>query len=346
MSKSSAVSKIRSKNSSSVNIPLEPQYFDLDKPNVESSHQTEQPRSTLDFSDNQESGDATKPDLGLLVDDLRIGMSTMSMKVSDPVDIHASSSSRAVLDDAPKLYGILDCNCFYHSDDSIQFPIVRQSSGCCATAEEGIGGTNPRKAKKTTSNPRIERGVELTWPLIQYATRRSDGHLWPMLFFDITRDPSDPTAGAISLHYEGNQEIQEGLLSECMKLAFSPTTKFSMIKLKGKENELDGLEDVVVNRPDGIRVIDIFSAIFKAYNVPLTLRETFYLHDLLNSMPSIDAYHRRSKPLPIQDRDVFRVDLLGKKTIFNGISFDEETGQFYFRLIEPHPDDITLTALY
>ncbi|KAG6876141.1 hypothetical protein C0993_005355, partial [Termitomyces sp. T159_Od127] len=202
-----------------------------------------------------------------------------------------------------------------------------------------------RKQLQVYSNPRIECGVEVAWPLISNAKRRSDGNLWPMLFFDITRDPCDPTAGAISLRSEGNQRIQQGLLSECMELGFSPITKFSMIQLKGKENELDGLEDVVVNRLDGIRVMDIFSAIFKAYNVPLTLRETFYLHDLLNSAPSIDAYHRRSRPLPIQDRDVFRVDLLGKKTMFNGISFDEETGQFYFRLIEPHPDDITLTAL-
>ncbi|KAG6874699.1 hypothetical protein C0992_006934, partial [Termitomyces sp. T32_za158] len=205
-----------------------------------------------------------------------------------------------------------------------------------------------RKELKVYSNPRIERAVELAWPLIQYTSRRCDGHLWPMLCFDITRDPCDPTAGAISFRSEGDQEIQEGLLSKCLELEFSPITKFSMIELKGSENELDRMGDVVVNRLGGIRVIDIFSAIFKAYNVPLTFRETFDLHDLINTSASADAYHHRTKSLPIQDKEMFRVDLLGKKTLFNGVFFDDETGQFYFRLLEleQHPGNTTLTTLF
>ncbi|KAG6915413.1 hypothetical protein DXG01_011616 [Tephrocybe rancida] len=197
--------------------------------------------------------------------------------------------------------------------------------------------------------PPLKHSVDLNWPVREYSTRRSTTDPMPMLFFDISHNPNNPSPNTLLLMREEGQEVPEGLLAESMQLEFSTSTRFTTIKLKCEEPELENW-DVTVERPDGIRIIDIFEEIFKTYNLPLKTPELLYYRDILDSASCQQAFERRCKETPgsavhTRRRGMCRIDLVGSRTLFNGIFFNDDIGQYHFQLLEQHPINICLSPL-
>ncbi|KAG6909780.1 hypothetical protein DXG01_015496 [Tephrocybe rancida] len=202
------------------------------------------------------------------------------------------------------------------------------------------------------SHPPLKESVDLAWPIVEYAERRSKGEKMLMLFFDISRNPAEASSGSVRLLLEDGVEAPPGLLEECMQMEFSPTTPFTMIQLKCEQSELGHDNwDVVVQRPNGIRIIDIFEEIYKTYNTPLQTDDYFTFPTLTNSPLSQNAFYRRSNHVPALmeatiGRGMCRVDLMGDRTLFNGVFFNADMHQYHFQLLEQDPADIISSRLY
>ncbi|KAG6808882.1 hypothetical protein H0H87_012341 [Tephrocybe sp. NHM501043] len=158
-------------------------------------------------------------------------------------------------------------------------------------------------------------------------------HQTPQLLFDISRDPSDPSLGGIRIM---GQEGLEESLDQYLHMELSPKIRFTMLRIKCDARVLDRW-DLLIERPNGIRIIDVFEEIYKAYNVPLTDAESEYFKFPLLSTMCYGAYRRRAKygPAPeekILNQGMCRVDLMQDKIFFGGFSFDNTYGQYHFHL--------------
>ncbi|KAH0588134.1 hypothetical protein H2248_006853 [Termitomyces sp. 'cryptogamus'] len=186
------------------------------------------------------------------------------------------------------------------------------------------------------SNPSLKVPSSLSWPLLSYEDRRASADPRPMLFFDISRDPLE----GLILQWEDDQKSENTGedYSVDMQLPFSPNTPFKMVKLRCEHEVLKRWE-VVVERSSGIRVIDIFTAIYNAYHVPLNAYEITVVYEQYRSPECVRAFHRRCELFPdLRDatfqRGMCRIDLLGDKTLFHGVTYDDDLGQYCFQLVD------------
>lgn len=94
--------------------------------------------------------------------------------------------------------------------------------------------------------------------------------------------------------------------------------------------------NVVARRAEGLRCIDVFQAIYEAYNVPLTPSEIAELSDYIPQC--IPDFLQRCKDSPglelsNQMRGMCRVDLLRTKKIFKG--FTRKDGTWIVQVEKP-----------
>ncbi|KAG6910779.1 hypothetical protein DXG01_007667 [Tephrocybe rancida] len=149
------------------------------------------------------------------------------------------------------------------------------------------------------------------------------------------------------LHFE-DEGIPRRLLQEYTHMdSFSPLTRFTTLKIKCEHPMLD-MWDVAVERPNGIRVIDIFEEIYKTYNAPLKQDE---FHEDADMPPCQKAYARRcwlsrGRTQDARERGTYRVDLLANRTLFNSIFYNDAIHQYHFRLSERPPDPVPTPLLF
>ncbi|KAG6827768.1 hypothetical protein H0H87_003665 [Tephrocybe sp. NHM501043] len=211
---------------------------------------------------------------------------------------------------------------------------------------------NIRNLKRalTYSDPRIDGSVIFAWPLDAYAKRRLDDDQTPKLFFDISRDPTDLSLGGIRILDGEGHDMPDDLFDQCLHLKFAPNTQLMMLRIKCQESILDQW-DVTIKREDGIRVIDIFQEIHNTYNIVLNGAESKHFNAHLALPLSDQAYKRRAGYNPFfkaaaRRRGMCRVDLVQNKTLFNGLIFNADIGQYHFQLLEQHPTDICSSTLF
>ncbi|KAG6836654.1 hypothetical protein H0H93_005324 [Arthromyces matolae] len=201
------------------------------------------------------------------------------------------------------------------------------------------------------SDPVISEDKKIAWPMIEYSKRRLDQEAKPMLFFDISRKPSDPAYKPFYLAFEGGEELPADVLEEYLQLPLSPNFPLQMIRIRCEHEVLINWDVIVERKDDQLRVIDVFEAIYNTYNTPLTSQEkTDYKH-LVDTDICDRAYIRRSKYIRADFgrtilRGICRVDLLGNTTLFNGLFFDDTFKQYCLTLREQEPNDIRLSPLF
>ncbi|KAG6825282.1 hypothetical protein H0H92_004164 [Tricholoma furcatifolium] len=203
-----------------------------------------------------------------------------------------------------------------------------------------------RKKARNYSVPVLKSGLKLAWHLSQYR-ERSDSHLSPFLVFDISQDPNlvesniPPFDGLYLLN--GDKKDTHENLQRCFELPFAPDQQqFTKLIIKCDDEILDKW-DVIVEREEGIRVIDVFRAIHKAYHTTIPEQDYIRLRDLIVSVEVAGAASRRSllareagivECISKFDFTPLKVDLLLEKTLFNGIFFNAEINQYHFRLLD------------
>ncbi|KAG6848048.1 hypothetical protein H0H93_003875 [Arthromyces matolae] len=201
------------------------------------------------------------------------------------------------------------------------------------------------------SDPVIREDKILAWPMIEYKKRRLDQEAKPMLFFDISRKPTDPAYKPFYLAFEGGEELPADVLEEYLQLPLSPNFPLQMIRIRCEHEVLINWDVIVERKDDQLRVIDVFEAIYNTYNTPLNSQERKRYRDLIDSDIVDAAFMRRSKYIPadfgpMMLRGFCRVDLLGNTTLFNGLFFDETFKQYCLTLREQDPNDIRLSPLF
>ncbi|KAG6814887.1 hypothetical protein H0H87_006784 [Tephrocybe sp. NHM501043] len=206
-----------------------------------------------------------------------------------------------------------------------------------------------QKRALTYFDPEIDDSVKFAWPLEAYAKRQQDDNQTPKLFFDISRDPTDPSLGGIRILDAEGHDMPDDFRDECLHLKFTPNIKLMMLRLKCQESLLDQW-DVTIKRENGIHVIDIFREIHKTYNIRLNGAESGNLNSHLAEIETYAAYTRRAGYNPIfteeaLNRGMCRVDLVQNKTLFNGLTFNPVIGQYHFQLLEQHSRYICLSTL-
>ncbi|KAG6828615.1 hypothetical protein H0H87_001482, partial [Tephrocybe sp. NHM501043] len=292
------------------------------------------------------------------------GISARSSVPQDPAQPDPRQQLLPVAKLDPKVIQALGYLTRPYNEESKQAPRAAPSSDELDTQREALIRHNQRekegmreivqqqirswKRRLQYSDPRMDQEVERTWPLLEYAKRRTEG--MPMVFFDISRDPTLLSSDSIRIVLEDGQEASRPLVEEYMHLEFSPTTRFTMLTLKCEQSELDNW-DVVIQRPDGIRIMDIFEEIFRTYNVPLTPKEYYNQHQLAASSVCQQAFFRRASHNPdlmdeIGDKGMSRIDLMADRTLFNGTFFNADIRQYHFQLLQQHSEDIGSSRLY
>ncbi|KAG6828662.1 hypothetical protein H0H87_001351 [Tephrocybe sp. NHM501043] len=217
-----------------------------------------------------------------------------------------------------------------------------------------IEADNQRRRRRALvySDPPLKHSVELAWPIQEFRVRQmSTEYSGPlkMLFFDISRDPLNLSEGGIRLVEDGHS-VPIKVFDQSMSMYFAPNTTFTTIKLKCDDKKLDRW-DVTIARPQGIRILDVFEEIYKTYSVPLEPIEQAVLYRLIESEACQDAFLRRCNrapgaPAENRRKGVYRVDLLGSKTLFNGLIFNGQFCQYHFQLLDRDPRDLCSSNLY
>ncbi|KAG6825517.1 hypothetical protein H0H92_003422, partial [Tricholoma furcatifolium] len=200
-------------------------------------------------------------------------------------------------------------------------------------------------------DPKLRHAVSLAWPLAE--KRKMPLSVSPEFFlhFDILSNPT----GMLS-----STEVQDGLfvmmkgergtrdaLELILQQSFSPDFEFRRLEIRCNELvglgiKLGGIDDwdVIIERPHTIRVIDVFQEIFNFYQNNVTFEEACENRTLLISDECfLTAKRRRELASETHyNKDMCRVDLLGRKTIFNGFFFDPEFNQYHFQLRDRLPN--------
>ena len=170
---------------------------------------------------------------------------------------------------------------------------------------------------RTLLAPLKDEAISLSWPLVEYNQRKRDHQ--PLLYFDIGFDPRYDMNIRVyrSGDYLGSRTMmtpQEGYIpvsSHCM------VTKMVIVC-----KELSRWP-VIVGRPEGLRCFDVFYAIYKTFQVPLTEREKREI-DRSYLDRCRPAFEQRCKDSPglyewnLQE-GMRRVDLLRGRRMFKGI---------------------------
>ncbi|KAJ7643580.1 hypothetical protein FB45DRAFT_278295 [Roridomyces roridus] len=155
-----------------------------------------------------------------------------------------------------------------------------------------------------------EESISLSWPLVKY-TKSSKRSRNPLLYFDVGFDPRQHN------NLKDNSTGQWLALSnaDCHLSASTHCELTSMVI------ECPLIGPVNIDRPGGICVLDVFSAIYDAYHVRLSSEER---PDDVDGR--YEATFRKRcedfKPYPAAEarRGMRRVDLLRGKRIFDGIT--------------------------
>ncbi|KAG6919215.1 hypothetical protein DXG01_008009 [Tephrocybe rancida] len=223
---------------------------------------------------------------------------------------------------------------------------ARSSAAAPPAAERFVGV----KTSQGWTVPPLLHSAPPSWPLIEFRQRE---HLpAPMMFFDISQDPNDPTEGRgiRLLARERSFGISTPFLEEHKNLPFAKTVKMKMIDMVCTAPELKEW-NVVIKSEDVIRVIDVFEAIYKTYQVPLTPAELDKYRHLVNSSACQRAFKRRcekSHGLTYVNRmrGVCRVDLVGDRTLFLKVHMGETSRRYEFDLImQDHSADICQSVI-
>ncbi|KAG6818263.1 hypothetical protein H0H93_006410 [Arthromyces matolae] len=201
------------------------------------------------------------------------------------------------------------------------------------------------------SDPVIREDKIFAWPMIEYKERRLHQEARPMLFFDISRKPTDLAYKPFYLAFEGGEELPAEVLEEYLQLPLSPNFPLQMIRIRCEHEVLINWDVIVERKDDQLRVIDVFEAIYNTYNTPLNSEEKRRHRDLVDSRIVDAAFIRRSKYIRADFgrtilRGICRVDLLGNTTLFNGLFFDDTFKQYCLTLREQDPNDIRLSPLF
>ncbi|KAG6854280.1 hypothetical protein C0991_008527 [Blastosporella zonata] len=194
------------------------------------------------------------------------------------------------------------------------------------------------------TDPPLLRGcAPVTWPTYAYWYRQRGPE--PIVLFDISQDPTDQIEGrGVRTLGRNNFGMSEPLRQEDANLPFSNHLQLRIIDLKCTAPELEAWS-VVVRNPHGVRVIDVFEAIYKTYHVLLTPAELSQYSDLVKSEACQRALRRRCKIehglTEINEaQGMRRVDLVGDRTLFLSILPDEITRRYEFDLVKQDPDNI------
>ena len=165
----------------------------------------------------------------------------------------------------------------------------------------------------TPSAPLKDESISLSWPLVEYNQRKRDHK--PPLYFDIGFDP----------RYDMNIRVYRGGAYSRMTPQegdIPVSSHCTVTKMVIVCKELSRWP-VIVERPEGLRCFDVFYAIYKTFQVPLTEREKREI-DRSYVDRCRHAFEQRCKDSPglyewNRQQGMRRVDLLRGNRIFKGI---------------------------
>jgi hypothetical protein len=183
-------------------------------------------------------------------------------------------------------------------------------------------GHTPKYMKATIKEvPLKEEAVALSWPLVEFATRRHSRK--PLLHFDVGFDPRID---------DWNIRANRGGYSTPLareELVLPVSTHCVLTKMVIHCRVLDQWP-ITIERDQGLRCVDVFRAIYDTYHKPLTSMELAALGDgyIERCRPAFEQRCKDSPGLPLfnQQRGMRRVDLLRGRRIFKGLTRTSESG--------------------
>ncbi|KAJ7901951.1 hypothetical protein B0H14DRAFT_1262450 [Mycena olivaceomarginata] len=153
-----------------------------------------------------------------------------------------------------------------------------------------------------------DESIVLSWPLVSYAERRN--LKYPLLYFDVAFDPREP------INVKDNRAMHFlPLPPEDRELPVSTHCKVTEIII-----DCPHVGSLIVERPEGLRCIDVFYAIYCKYQKKPRPHEM--PADRAKYQP---AFEQRCKDSPgisdvnLKKTGFLRVDLLKGKRIFDGL---------------------------
>jgi hypothetical protein len=155
-----------------------------------------------------------------------------------------------------------------------------------------------------------DESIVLSWPLVSYAERRNLEY--PLLYFDVAFDPRE------LFNVKDNRTMHFlPLPPEDRDLPVSTNYKVTEITI-----DCPHVGSLIVERPDGLRCIDVFYAIYCKYQKKPRSHEIPLPADRAEYQP---AFEQRCKDSPgmesvnLNEIGFLRVDLLRGKRIFDGL---------------------------
>ncbi|RXW25383.1 hypothetical protein EST38_g467 [Candolleomyces aberdarensis] len=187
--------------------------------------------------------------------------------------------------------------------------------------------------------PLKDEAIALSWPLKDFETRRHARY--PALFFDTGFDPRTPGFEIQVIRY--GETSRSVIAREEETMLVSPHAFMTEMTLI---NERLAQWPVVVHNSRGIRCVDVFRAIYKAYSIVLTKSELMnWGQDYIDRCQR--AFEQRCNDGPqlppvTKARGLCRIDLLKGERIFKGITpltgpnYPVNCWQLHFEQIHRH----------
>ncbi|KAG6813021.1 hypothetical protein H0H92_014760 [Tricholoma furcatifolium] len=174
-----------------------------------------------------------------------------------------------------------------------------------------------------------KRGGALAWPLAILKARKVKDS---MVFFDISQDPNDARPGkGVRVVYRECDGRSERLPPEAKQLEVLQDDKKTLYRIDMAccMEELEDWSVIIENPEQGIRVTDVMTAIYETYRKPLTPDELRRHHGRVNTEACRKAFERRcarsADPQGTRARGMARVDLMGDKTLYHQMHFNDVT---------------------
>lgn len=179
--------------------------------------------------------------------------------------------------------------------------------------------------------PQKEEEISLSWPFID-PTSKAPTHQrrkFPQLHFDVGMNPSDTSHGVRAYVWTSSVCVAPSfrpLTSEEKNIPASSHCVLTRMVIHCRDNGMDRWP-IVAERPEGLRCIDVFEAIYRTFAVPLTTEELKqYSNDFIDSC--IPAFEQRCRDIAgrgngERDRErkaICRVDMLRTQKIFRGLT--------------------------
>lgn len=171
------------------------------------------------------------------------------------------------------------------------------------------GPDTPKYMKATAKEVALkDESIVLSWPLVPFAERR---HLkYPLVYYDVAFDPRDAP------NVKDNRRTHFLALPQDRELPVSTHCKVTEMVI-----DCPFVGSLVVERPEGLRCIDVFYAIYckyqkkpRSHEMPTTNKAKYQpaFEQRCNDCPGLAEYNRRQIGF-------LRVDLLRGKRIFEGL---------------------------